>query len=280
MKLLVTGRGTSGSWSIRGEQLGAALGADVQRNASKFSGYDLGIIVKRAPADLLFRARMAKLPLVYDVVDGWPQPIGNNEWRREECMAWLRRQVQEIKPVGIVAATRAMAMDCLEFGLPVLALPHHARPGQRRNPIRERVQRVGYQGAPHYLGRWKESIEEYCRQQGWKFMLNPTSLDEVEVVFAVRDCKGYAARRWKSNVKLANAQGSGTPCVVDEEAGYVETATGGEVFVSEPNDVGAALESLASQKARAQASRQLQAGALTLENVAAEYRQWLQALKF
>jgi hypothetical protein len=280
MNLIITGRGTSGSWKIRGEQLGAAIGAAVQANANKLSGFDLGIVVKRAPADLMHRMRVARLPVVYDVVDGWPQPVGNHEWRRTECMQWLRRQVSEIKPVGIVASTKVMATDCAEFGLPVLALPHHARPGQRRNPIRERVQRVGYEGAPQYLGRWQERIERYCRSKGWEFLMDPAGLDAVDIVVAVRDCAGYAAQKWKSNVKLANAQGSGTPCIVDSEAAYVETATGGEVFVSEPNDVSAAFESLETEEARQKASRQLQTGTLTLERVATEYKQWLTALKF
>lgn len=280
MNVIVTGRGTSGSWKIRGEQLGVAIGATVQANANKLAGFDLGIVVKRGPADLLHRIRVAKLPLIYDVVDGWPQPVGNHEWKREQCMSWLRRQVHEIKPIGIVAATQVMAADCAEFGLPVLALPHHARPGQRRNPIRNRVQRIGYEGAPQYLGRWQERIERHCRAKGWEFLMNPSGLDAVDIVVALRDCAGYAARRWKSNVKLANAQGSGTPCIVDSEAAYVETATGGEVFVSEPDDVGAALESLEAEEARQKASQQLQTGTLTLEQMATEYKQWLEALKF
>jgi len=280
VNLLVTGRGTSGSWCIRGQQLGEAIGATVQANASRLSGFDLGIVVKRAPADLLHRLRVAKLPLVYDVVDGWPQPVGNVEWQRSQCMDWLRRQVRDIQPVGLVAATRAMAEDCREFELPVLALPHHPRPGQRQNPIRERVQKVGYEGAPHYLGHWRDTIERECKTRGWEFVINPASLDAVDIVLAVRDCRGYPAKRWKSNVKLANAQGSGTPCIADHEEAYEETAAGGEVWVSEPDDVGAAYESLTSQEARAKASRQLQAGTLSLERIAAEYQAWLQTLNF
>lgn len=280
MRILVTGRGTSGSWQIRGVQLGEAIGAHVEANASKLDGFELGIVVKRCPMEFLQRARDAKLPLVYDVLDGWPQPIGNHEWRRYHCMEWLRRQVHIIKPVALVAATRVMAADCLEFGLPVLALPHHARQDQPRNPIREQVRRIGYEGGPHYLGRWHDAVARYCHVRGIEFVINPTSLDAVDIVLALRDCVGYAARHWKSNVKLANAQGTATPCIVDKESAYVETASGGEVWVEGPNDAGAAIESLATQKARIEASKKLAAGTLRLDAIAHEYKTWLQALSF
>jgi hypothetical protein len=279
MKCLVTGRGTSGSWKIRGEQLGTAIGATVQPNAMKLHGFDLGIIVKRVSGELLHRTRTARLPVVYDVIDGWPQPTGNHEWSREDCLNWLGSRIREMAPVGIVTSTVIMREDCAKFKIPVLALPHHIRPNQVKNPIREQVQRVGYEGATQYLGRWREVFERECKKRGWEFVIEPSSLDELDIVVAVRDCKGYAAVNWKSNVKLANAQGSGTPCIVDREAAYVETATGGEVWVSEPHDVSSAFESLTTKEARQAASEKLQTGQLTLEHVAEEYKCWLQTLK-
>ena len=40
MKILMTGTGNSGSWRIRGEQLGAAIGADVIPRATEVNGYE------------------------------------------------------------------------------------------------------------------------------------------------------------------------------------------------------------------------------------------------
>lgn len=276
MKILVTGRGTSGSWAIRGEQLGKAIGATVERQAAKVKGYDLCVIVKRCPPDLLHRIRQAGLPIVYDVVDGYPQPHGN-QWGRDECMGWLRGRIAELKPIGIVAATQAMAKDCAEFGVPVLALPHHARPGQRINPIRERVQKVGYEGGVQYLGKWQAIIESECAARGWQFVLNPAALADVDICVAVREADGYAARNYKSNVKLANAQGSGTPIICNREAGYIETATGGELFADTRDQMVKALERLTPHEMRKTAANGLWAP--QLHEVAQTYKEWLHQLK-
>lgn len=279
MKILVTGRGTSGSWAIRGQQLGAAIGATVQANASTIAGFDLCVVVKRAPSDLLHRIRAAKVPIVYDVVDSWPQPTGN-EWARDECMSWLRQNVGGIKPVALVCATQAQATDCVEFGLPVLALPHHARPHQQPNPIRERVSAVGYEGAEHYLGRWREWVQRECVKRKWRFVINPPSLSSIDIVVALRAAHGYAARRWKSAVKLANAQGSGTPCIADSEASHLETASGGEVWADDPTELADALTELTPQSVRQAAALKLKARTLTLERIAEEYGSWLRRLNF
>lgn len=274
MRVLVTGRGTSGSWQIRGVQLGAAIGADVVSNAPSAAGYDIAVLVKRQRGDLV--RRMQGVPLIWDVVDSWPQPEGNR-WDRERCMQWLREQVASIKPAGIVAATRQMADDCQEFGVPVLALPHHARPGLKRNPIREQVQVVAYEGGLQYLGRWMGVVEAECIRRGWRFVTNHGALANADIVVALRDCDGYAARALKSNVKLANAQGSGTPVVCCREAGYLETATGAECWADTDAELRDSLDALSSHEARKAASETLFAGTPALEAIAGKYRQWLQS---
>lgn len=268
----MTGRGTSGSFAIRGVQLGAAIGATVEPNATKPKGYDLAIVVKRCPSDLLHRLRQARVPIVWDVVDGWPQPAGNL-WERGECMRWLRGKVAELNPVGIVAATRAMADDCAEFGLPVLALPHHARPGQKRNPLREKVHTVGYEGGEAYLGRWRGVLEQECKARGWTFVVNPPALADLDIVVALREADGYAARHWKSNVKLANAMGSGTPSIVNREAGYLETACPAQRFGENEAELNRSLDVLTDVEARRLQVAQYQPP--TLDDVAEKYRAWL-----
>lgn len=278
LKVLVTGSGKSGSWQIRGAQLGAAIGADVQPHASDVAGYDLAIVVKRPPLDLLGRLHRAGVPLVWDVVDAWPQPVGN-EWDRVLCMEWMKKQVCAIRPSAIVAATRAMADDCAQFGIPVLALPHHARPGQRLNAIREKVAVVGYEGSEQFMtGRWRAIMETECAERGWKFVTNPASLAELDIVVAMRDQAGYAATTWKSNVKLANAQGSGTPFIGAAEAGYLETASGAERFVSTRQEVSRAFDELTPMAARLAVASALCAAAPTLPVVARKYLDWIRTL--
>lgn len=281
-KILVTSRSGSGSWAIRGEQLGHAIGATVERNASKVKGFDLAVVVKRPKTDLLHRLHSTGVPIVWDVVDAWPQPEGNN-WGRENCLTWLREEVKTIKPVGIVATTQAMETDCagLDVGVPVLWLPHHARPNQRVNPIRERVQTVGYEGAERYLGHWLPILQTECTRRGWRFIINPPALADLDIVVAFRHLHGYAAKHWKSNVKLANAQGSGTPCILNPETGYVETATeSAECWADTPKELNGALDLLQDRDGRLARSKALLAAAPQLPSLAERYREWLGQLKY
>lgn len=271
MRILITGRGTSGSWRIRGVQLGAAIGADVEPRASSAVGYDVAVIVKR-PDVLLIGA-----PIAWDVVDAWPQPIGSN-WSRQECVTWLRQRVQMLRPQGIVAATRQMANDCEEFGVPVLPLPHHARPEQKCNPIRLDVKVVGYEGSERQLGTWGDFFRAECARRGWRFAINPESLADCDILVAARQETGYAARTWKSNVKLANAQATGTPIVLPRELGYVETQTGGEAWADTEEEFRVGFDRLTDQAERIAAQTLLMSNPPTLARVATQYRAWLSRL--
>lgn len=273
--ILVTGRGVSGSWQIRGNELGTAIGAHVEPNASKVSEFDLAVVVKRPRSDLVYRLHQVNVPIIWDIVDAWPQPLGNN-WDRSQCIGWLKSELRTFRPKAVVAATEAMAIDC-DFGLPVLTLPHHARPKQRINPIREKVTTVGYEGGENYLGRWRSWFELECKRRGWKFVVNPPELASLDIVVAVREATGYAARHWKSNVKLANAQGSRTPCVMMRESGYLETASGGERWADTQAEFIAAFDELTDIGARRAAVEQLKEP--TLEGATKTYSEWLEPMR-
>jgi len=275
MKVLMTGRGTSGSWAIRGAQLGQAIGAAVVPNAMDVSPYDLAVLVKRPTSDLLQRLHRADVPVIWDIVDAWPQP-GGNAWDRARCLEWLAGQVRAIRPAAIVAAARAMAQDCEGFGVPVLALPHHARPGLRLNPIRP-LKVLGYEGGQQYLGRWLPIIQRQCAVRGLQFVINPAEVAEVDVLLALRDCDGYAPRNWKSGVKLANAQGSGTPVICNREAGYLETASGAEHWADDEDELAVALDALTPIEARRTAAKVLRDAAPELDSIASTYLAWLRS---
>lgn len=275
MRVLVTGRGSSGSWEIRGRQLGAAIGATVRPNATS-DGHDLVVLVKR-PTPYLLAGFSA--PVVWDVVDAWPQPEGN-EWDRDTAMRWLRARVREIRPVAIVAATERMAADCAEFGVPAVCIPHHARPGQAVNPIRDTVRAVGYEGGEQHLGGWKPVLERLCERRGWRFMVNPPALEDVDIVVALRHTTGYPARQWKSGVKLANAQATGTPCILSPEQGYREIQSGAEHWAETEQDLALAFDRLTDKAARADASRILRTNPPELSSIADRYRCFLTQLRF
>lgn len=277
MKILFTGGGKGASWKIRGAQLSRAMCAPAIPNALDVSAYDLAVVVKRAPLDLVERIHRAGIPLVWDIVDAWPQPEGNR-WVRGDCLSWLRNAVKVIRPAAIVAATRAMAADCAEFGLPVLALPHHAWPGQGSCVIAPKVQTVGYQGGAKYLGWWRAFMEAECARRGWRFVVNPETVASVDIAIAVREAGGYAPRQWKSNCKLANAQGCGTPFIGNRECGYLETASGRELWADTKVEMISALDELTPQPIRAGIAVRQQLAAPRLADVAKDYAAWLGTL--
>lgn len=269
MRVLVTGKGNAGSWKIRGEQLGKAIGADVSQTPQ--GAYDVSVLVKKATPDLV---KKLSGKVIYDVVDAWPQPAGNS-WGRSRAIDWLAGQIYSVKPDGIVAATKRMAIDCQAFGVPVLALEHHARPGIRKNPVRKEIKTLGYEGSEAYLGQWRKVLEQECEKRGWSFVINPSELAELDIVVALRDCSGYAARHYKSNVKLANAQGSGTPVICNREAGYLETASGAEHWADSKEELIRSFNVLSDYETRLEISAELYQSAPKLDKVAAKYKAWL-----
>jgi len=279
-RILIAGNGKSGSWKIRGEQLGAAIGATIEPHARPTKRFDLGVIVKRLETPTVNAMRAQRIPIVWDIVDAWPQPHGNT-WDRGACMDWLRGQIKSLKPHALVAATCAMANDITDAGFkgPVLALPHHARPGQPINPIRRAVATVGYEGGVQYLGKWHHILEAECKARGWRFVTNPAALADLDIVIAMREAQGYAARMWKSNVKLANAQCTGTPFVGCRESGYLETdATAAAEWADTKGELRGSFDRLDALSIRRDVSAELQAARITIEAVAARYREWLESL--
>lgn len=277
MRILVTGNGRFASWTIRGRQLGAAIGATVREDASLplIRLHDVVVLVKHPGDALLGRLRQAGARVVWDVVDAWPQPEGNG-WNEAASLAWLRQAIARIAPQALVGATRRMAGDARRcFDGPVCCVPHHAREDQPVATPRNSVATVGYEGHAKQLGRWGEIVADECRRRGWRFMQNPKALREVDLLVALRDADGHAARHWKSNVKLANAQRCGVPIVCNRESGYLETASGAEAWADSPGELRTAFDRLDDADVRRATARHLRTAAPMLPEVAAGYRRWL-----
>lgn len=278
MKVLVTGRGGAGSWSVRGEQLGAAMGATVKPMASRkdMLAHDVVLVVKRVPAELLRELRAAGRPWVYDIVDAYPQPACAT-WSQEQCLAWAKRHIAELAPDRIVWPNARMRKDCGSPFEPVVY--HHHRPGIARNPIRESVKTVGYEGSSKYLDGWLVPMMRECERRGIRFVINPAQLADLDIVVAMRGgiWDGYPQRHWKSNVKLANAHGSGTPFIGAVEEGYKETAIGCEYWADTPREFARALDWLETQDARQVVHKRFIEAAYRVEQAA---RDMLCALKF
>lgn len=275
-----SGLASRGSWIIRGIQLGNAVDGKAVLEASdaEIAEADLVVVVKRAAPDLLARIRKRGVPWVLDVLDCWPQPQGN-VWAADQARQWLRGHIRQMAPHGLVCATEAMADDVADH-LPKTTLYHHARPGQMLNPVRKDVHKVGYEGSERYLDCWRPLLEDECRKRGWQFVVNPNQLSDVDILVALRggQWRGFATDRWKSNVKLANAQGSATPIICQPECGYVETASGGECFITEPGQLTAYFDGLSRHDVRLAQSRLLSRKPPMLFDVTTQYRQWLEQL--
>lgn len=252
MKLLFTGRGGAGSWMVRGEQLGAAMGATVKPMATvaDMKGHDLVVVVKRVPEALLEALKRSRVPWVYDIVDAYPQP-GCSLWTPEQCKGWLFHHLDALRPpLGVIWPNRKMQEDAdVSRGAVVY---HHHRPGIKRNKISERISRVGYEGSAKYLDGWTTSLALECKRRNIEFVLNPAHIADLDIVIAMRGgaWDGYAQRNWKSNVKLANAHGSGTPFIGARESGYQETSTGCEYWADTPRELATALDWLESRDSR------------------------------
>lgn len=280
LKVLVTGQGATGSWAIRGEQLGQAIGATVQPQARSARGFDIVVVVKRLHSLAILRsARWHGIPVIWDIVDAWPQGRHVGKVRTcEAAMSWLRQSLRMIKPDGVIAPTRQMEKDLQfvqESGIQVTTLAHHAWQGKPINPIRHVVRTIGYQGGEKHLGNWAADLSREARLRGWQFVVNPESLADVDIAVALRGESGYASKNWKSNVKLANAQASGTPIILAREAGYLETASGSEFWADTAAELSAGLDWFAEHAHRAQASAQMRGTEPQLTDIAANYKGWL-----
>lgn len=281
MNFLFTGRGTSGSWAIRGEQLGQACGAEVRQAATKdhCKAADVIVAVKRVNDPLLQVLRTSGKPWVFDCVDFYPQPHCT-AWSRSEAVAWVRTQIKRLTPAAVIWPNQKMRDDC-DTGLPGLVLPHHHRPGIAVNPVRPQVQAVGYEGAAPYLGSWRDALEAECAKRNWRFVVNPARMADLDIVVAVRSVEysGYAQFHWKSNVKLSNAHGSGTPFIGQRECGYLETATGCEYWADTPGELGRCFDWLSSQETRELVSDRFRQAAYTVEQAAKELKTFLEGLR-
>lgn len=276
MKLLFTGSGKSGSWSIRGDQIGRAIGATVAPNASMelIESADVTVVVKRVSDEMLGLLRGRRW--VWDIVDAWPQPKGN-EWQRERAIAWLRGELSRLKPYAVVFPTQRMALDS-GWGGRQLTLPHHAWPKyvDAVTVVRESVSVVGYEGGD-YLGRWLPVIERECSSRGWRLMINGDMRD-ADIGIALRDASGYPAKAWKSNCKLANIQALGIPAVLSVEAGYSETRNGTEIWVDRFDEIGAAFDKLSEFSVRKEIAEKQRSSAPQLKDIAVRYFKWLSQL--
>ena len=279
VKVLFTGRANGGSWQIRGVQMAAGIGEAIpMASAERCREADVIVGVKRIPPELLENIRRSGKPWAWDIVDAYPQPECSR-WNEQEARFWFEERLRSLRPDFLIWPTKRMQRDLGNEAAGAI-IPHHFRPGLGKNPIREALGCVGYEGAEPYLGHWAGVLEVEARRVGAKFLVNPPSLTECDAVVAFRsgtaDC--YATRHWKSNVKLANAQGSGTPFLGQPDCGYLETASGAELWCETREEIRCALELLRSRATREKISSRMLGHAISLADCQAALLRVLRGL--
>lgn len=278
MNILMVGVG-SGSYQMRGIQLGGAIGARVTAapEPSDWAWADVVVLVKRAAIQWQAQARRLKVPVVWDVLDFWNQPE-DNSLAREEMIAKVKA-IQEAAGVSVlIGATRAMADD-----IGGVYLTHHCRLGLSPGQLRDRAEVVGYDGTSKYLGRWRAALEQSCEDLGLRFVVNPPDIRTADVLVSFRDGRwdGWACRRWKSGVKLVNALVAGRPIVSQPSAACDEACDekrlfGALVETTEGLTEAIGLASSLETRAKSQQYGRATQNAYQLPAVAREYATILQ----
>lgn len=272
--ILFTGIGRSGSWQIRAEQLGTAVGAQVvaKASASHCAKSKLVVVVKRLLPEVIQPVLSSGARWVWDVVDAWPQPLGRS-MEEKEAKQWLKNFLKQYKPYAVVWPTEQMMMDA-EWEGKQIVLPHHHWDKYRPKPIAPKVERVGYEGGAQYLGKWRAVMDLECELRGWTFVING-DLSSCDIAIALRDNGGYPASHWKSNCKLANIQALGIPALCSPESGYQECSSGAEFWIRREADLSDALDSLEGIDERLYVRRRMLSVDYSLSTISSKYRTWL-----
>lgn len=273
MKILIVGTG-KGSWTMRGLQLGAAMGARMTETptAADLTWCDAVVLVKKIAPAYAPVAHAAGKPVVWDALDFWSQPT-ENSLSHHDAHRLLRTRVQQVKPALTIGATRAMAAACEGA-----YLPHHSWKGLVPTPARERVNIVAYEGNAVYLGRWHNWVATECARRGWRFLVNPPSLAPVDILVSFRDgpWDGWICREWKSGVKVVNALAAGRPLIAQDSAARREIGVMGST-IERPQELSEQLDWWSDYERRQQvvAAASNRAAQYSVDAVATQYLQLL-----
>lgn len=281
VRALFTSRSSAGAWQVRGEQLAAmrtSWRAVNEPSDADIAGCDLLCVVKRPDMRVIERARAQGKAIVFDIVDSWAQPADGLRCNGlEDARALFRRAWEALGADGYIFPTRRMAQDLGPLVRTGVTIYHHHWPQLAPRPVRPCVRTVGYEGAD-YLGPWHARIELACAGRGLRFVANPGDYTELDVVVLVRGGVhgNFLARRYKSNVKLANAYGAGIPALAHVDEMSAHDTDGGDVlfFTDRPGSFERQLDRLCASHALRQSIHERfreQAGRYRVERVAASF---------
>lgn len=232
MKALFTSKSSAGAWQIRGMQIAQTCDEWIASNSpseDEIEAADVVCIVKKIDNRTLDLCKQKNKLLVLDVVDFWPQNSNLDiPLNRFESLQLVRKLVKNIEPDALIFPNFAMWAE-LRSSFPVTPstfIYHHFRPDfsniDHQTELRP-ITVIGYEGAD-YLGEWLEIAGNICGELGIEFVVNPSSLMDVDAVFSARGSifRTFLNCNFKSNVKASNAIGANKPflCHVDERSAH------------------------------------------------------------
>lgn len=257
IKVCFTGRVRKGSWKIRGLQIAASRrnwDAPYELNKLEIGKYDLYCVVKKPDDAILKMLTKSGATVVYDIVDPWAQPqdgiqVGDVNAARELFTGYFDR----LKASSYIFANRTMKQHLRPLVPHGTFIYHHYWPNVSLNPIRDKVEVVGYEGNPRYLGEWESALHDACNRRGWRFVVNPANLTDIDIGIIARggEDDNFLSNNYKSNVKLANFYGAGTPCLVSaKEMSCHEIDEGDVRFFSTPEELDFQFDQLSDCRVR------------------------------
>lgn len=284
MKITFAGHESKGAWVLRAKQIAPYLNARLDPNFTN-NKCDLLILVKKPEPPILKKIVKSKVPIIWDIQDSWPQTLTNNlsQSSREDFLNYYSDLLDKIKPKIIISATSQMKKDMEELGYRSVIINHHCRKDINLNPIRNELNIVGIEGNPKQFGNWIDRMTNICNKINLTFKYNlDTTKDKLhlfDLVVNIRAHNGYGAKYWKSNIKLANAHGSGTPAICSREQGYLDNACGYERWADTEEEIIAAIEELRPYEVRKEIHEQFLRYKISIEDVVKEYQNLIDSIK-
>lgn len=215
------------SWEMRARQISAhagwrGKGVINEPTPAEIAGHDVIVVVKRIKKELTARLADCGKPIIWDALDFWPQnketPVPNNV---DDARRMAAAYCAPLAPRAIIAANQQMAHDLQGMAPVVRHIYHHARLDARPCSF---AKIAYYDGSENHAQGLMPIIARELKDRGWEFRIGAPGA-EGGALIAMRDPapSSWLARRWKSNVKAANAIAYRLPMVAQSERGYTET---------------------------------------------------------
>jgi hypothetical protein len=287
LRVCFTGKNTAGSWIIRGEQIAGQRDHWEAINHTRFSNkdidrFDVFCFVKRPIPGLMEKLIRKRKVVVFDIVDSWGQPADSLGIESiSQAQKYFQERWEKWPVHSFIFPNKTMRRDLDHLVPHSTTIYHHYFPKLKPVKIKEKIETIGYEGNIRYIEGWVPQIEKIAKKMGAKFVLNPESIESIDIGIAARSnpYDNLLERRYKSNVKLANLYGAGVPALMSaNDFSYHETDCGEVRFFNSVEQLEEQLEDLSRFELRNQISEKFiqMRDHFCIEKIASYYEQYFQ----